>query len=186
MALTVSTGLRRCEVLGLTWDRVDLVAGTLTVDRQLDADGRRLAPVKTRNSERVIPLGAAAVRALEALRDDYPTVPVDLDHSDGYTVHGAHLVVQARTKTPVHPSYLGHVFKDAREAAGLPAGVTLHTLRHTFASMLIAQGTQPRVIQERMGHGSIVITMDTYGHLFPVEDNKTRDAIDTALSGLTW
>jgi integrase len=53
------------------------------------------------------------------------------------------------------------------EAAGLPAGLRLHDLRHTSVSLLIELGAHPKVIQERLGHSSITVTMDVYGHLFP-------------------
>ena len=53
-------------------------------------------------------------------------------------------------------------------------------LRHTYATMLISEGAHPRVVMERLGHSSISVTMDTYGHLFPTEDRATIDALEKA------
>jgi integrase len=77
---------------------------------------------------------------------------------------------------------LGRIFTQARKKTGLPAAVSFHTLRHTHASLLIAAGTNIKAVQERMGHGSIKITMDTYGHLYPTEDLRTHTAIDSAFT----
>jgi integrase len=58
-------------------------------------------------------------------------------------------------------------FKPAVVRAGLPSGTRFHDLRHSYAAMLIAQGAHPRAIMERMGHSTITVTLDTYGHLCP-------------------
>jgi integrase len=71
------------------------------------------------------------------------------------------------------------VWKPALERAGLPHAYGFHSLRHTYASSLISQGLHPRVIQARLGHKSIVETMDTYGHLFPDANDETTRALDT-------
>ncbi|WP_433191144.1 tyrosine-type recombinase/integrase [Actinoallomurus sp. CA-150999] len=65
----------------------------------------------------------------------------------------------------------------------MPDAVTFHTLRHTYASLQIAAGTSLTALQRRMGHGSIHVTSDIYGHLLPTEDDRTRSAIDDAFSG---
>jgi integrase len=75
------------------------------------------------------------------------------------------------------------VWKPTLRRAGLPTGYGMHALRHTYASTLIAQGQHPRVIQARLGHASIVETMDTYGHLFPDSHEATARSIDTAFAG---
>lgn len=178
--LAAATGLRPSEVWGLTWDRIDLEGGTLRVDRQLHFDRRRLAPVKTRASERTVPLPAVAAAALRRHRDAYPPVPVDLDHSDGYTVEGAELVFHNGTGQPVVPWAYRDEFRLACAALGLPKSITPHALRHTYASLLIDARTPLKAIQERLGHSSITVTMDTYGHLYPAEDIRTRSAIDDA------
>lgn len=74
------------------------------------------------------------------------------------------------------------VWKPALLRAGLPREYGFHALRHTYASSLISAGLHPRVIQARLGHKSIVETMDTYGHLFPGANEETTRAIETHCS----
>jgi integrase len=64
------------------------------------------------------------------------------------------------------------------EAAGLPAGLRLHDLRHTSVSLLIELGAHPKVIQERLGHSSITVTTDVYGHLFPSLAESLTERLD--------
>jgi integrase len=61
----------------------------------------------------------------------------------------------------------------------------MHDLRHTAASILIAQGCQPKYIQEHLGHSSIVVTMDRYGHLYPEARNEVSNALDAAFGSAT-
>jgi site-specific recombinase XerD len=77
---------------------------------------------------------------------------------------------------------VGRIFTQARKKTDLSAAVSFHTLRHTYASLLIAAGTNIKAVQESMGHGSIKITTDIYGHLYPTEDLRTRTAIDGAFT----
>ena len=60
-------------------------------------------------------------------------------------------------------------------------GTRFHDLRHFFASQLIAQGETAAYVRDQMGHSSIKVTFDTYGHLFPDEEDRTRDAVDEVL-----
>jgi len=65
------------------------------------------------------------------------------------------------------------------EASGIRR-IRFHDLRHTYASLLIEQGAHPKYIQEQMGHSSIKVTMDTYGHLFPNRERGWADKLDEA------
>jgi integrase len=71
-------------------------------------------------------------------------------------------------------------YKPAVEAAGLPAELRFHDLRHTCAALLVAQGAHPRAIMEHLGHSSITVTMDRYGHLFPDEKDCLAKGLDEA------
>ena len=75
-------------------------------------------------------------------------------------------------------SFNDSVWKPALRRAGLDERFGFHALRHTYASGLIAENVHPRVIQARLGHKSIVETMDTYGHLSPDVRDETTDALD--------
>ena len=67
---------------------------------------------------------------------------------------------------PLDPDEVTHAFARTIKAAGI-AGVRLHDLRHTHASLMLAQGVHPKIVSERLGHASITITLDTYSHVLP-------------------
>ena len=71
------------------------------------------------------------------------------------------------------------VWYEAVAAAGLPEGLRVHDLRHTCSSLLIAQGAHPKAIQVHLGHSSIMVTMDRYGHLFPSDMDALAVALNT-------
>jgi hypothetical protein len=75
-------------------------------------------------------------------------------------------------------SFNDSAWKPALRRAGLPEGYGIYALRHTYASGLISAGLHPRVVQARLGHKSVVETMDTYGHLFPDQNEDTANALD--------
>lgn len=66
-------------------------------------------------------------------------------------------------------------------AAGVPDGTVFHSLRHHYASLLIHFGESVKVVQARLSHASASETLDTYSHLFPSSDDRTREAVDSAL-----
>ncbi|MEW2356543.1 site-specific integrase [Spirillospora sp. NPDC029432] len=179
--VAAGTGLRISEVVGLTWDRIDLEAGSVTVDRQMSTK-RLLAPVKTRKSRRVVPMPDVVADALRAHREAFPPLMQEVGDLDGKTVHRTALVFTRADGAPANAGDVRRPFMRARDAVGLPASVTFHVLRHTYASLLIAGGTHLTVIRDRMGHSSISITSDTYGHLYPEENERTRGAIDAAFA----
>lgn len=182
--LAAGTGLRIGELLGLTWDRVNLDRATLTVDRQYKPTARALTAPKTRASVRTIPLGASTVALLRRLRETCAPVPVSLPcvgHRKPQTVS---LVFHTGDGHPLSYWRLDTAWHTARTAAGVPDWATWHTLRHYYVSLLISHGTHARVIQERVGHTSITTTMDVYGHLMTSHADDTRTAVDNALGTL--
>ncbi|MBB6170734.1 integrase [Nocardiopsis mwathae] len=173
-------GLRIGELLGLTWDRIDLEAGTVSVDRQLQ-DGR-LSPAKTRTSIRRVPLSQRVITELRTHRDLYPpqTVSVEQDGAPGRTE--VEPVFRSPRGGMANPATVRYRFRKACTAAGLRPEVPhkLHNLRHTFASVCIEHNTSPKKIQTWMGHASISVTMDVYGHLMNSSDDSLRSAMDAA------
>ncbi|HET6965621.1 MAG TPA: tyrosine-type recombinase/integrase [Acidimicrobiales bacterium] len=91
------------------------------------------------------------------------------------------LIFTTRTGGPVqqHPS--ASVWTTAAKAAGVPAWATPHDLRHFYASLLICSGASVKVVQVRLGHSSAKTTLDTYGHLWSDEEDRTRAAVDQLL-----
>jgi integrase len=82
----------------------------------------------------------------------------------------------------VRRSSFGDVWRAAVKAAGAPLGTGIHQLRHYYASLLIRHGESVKVVQARLGHASASQTLDTYSHLWPDSDDRTRTAVDSVLS----
>ena len=74
-------------------------------------------------------------------------------------------------------------FKPALKAAGLPAAVRLYDLRHTCATLLLAAGTNPKIVAERLGHASITLTLDTYSHVLPTMQEEAAGRLEALLYG---
>jgi integrase len=173
--LALLLGLREGELIGLRWVDVDLDQRTLRVEQTVQRIGKQLviAAPKTAGSRRLLPLPAAAVRALRehATRQAQRHEVVGDDWKD----HG--LVFPTGVGTPVEPRNLVRHFKQALKKAELP-DVRFHDLRHSCATMLIAQGVHPRTVMEILGHSQISVTMNTYGHVLPDTQRAAADAMD--------
>lgn len=171
IVLAAGTGLRQGEAFGLTVDRVDFLRRTLKVDRQLVLLARqepRHGPPKTRASHRVIPLPQVVVEALAAHLREFPPGETGLIFT---TPDGAPL---NRTR------FSASVWRPATKQAGVP-GTVFHDLRHYYASLLIRAGESVKVVQARLGHATAAETLDTYSHLWPDSEDRTRQAIDAVL-----
>jgi integrase len=174
VTLAAGTGMRQGECFGLTVDRVRFLERVVTVDRQLltvQGQAPTLAPPKTDASDRTIPLPQVVVDALAAHLAAFPA------GHDGlvFTINGK----------PITRSVFGHKWRAAVKTAALPAGTGFHALRHYYASLLIRHGESVKTVQSRLGHASAVETLDTYSHLWPDSDDRTRDAIDSVLGKST-
>jgi len=80
---------------------------------------------------------------------------------------------------PIRRNALSRVWRPAVDAAGLPAGTTYHDLRHYYASLLIRHAESVKTVQARLGHATAVETLDTYAHLWPDSEDRTREAVDS-------
>lgn len=176
--LAATTGLRRGEVAALQWRDVDLVRRILTVRRALHylSSGEQVfAEPKTLTSRRQVTLPEVAVDALlrhRAAQDEERTWP---DYED------QRLVFCQPNGRPIDVHNLSRrSFKRILKRAGLP-DIRLHDLRHSHASLLLEAGVHPKKVQERLGHSSIRLTLDTYSHLMPAAQEETAAAVDAAL-----
>lgn len=181
-ALAASTGLRRGELVGLRWSDLDLAAGTLRVARSVsrdDAGGWTAAETKSARSRRTLPLPAMARNALDRQRKRQAAAKLAIGAAwqdrDG-------LVFTDTAGRPILPEYVSHAFAQARTAAGLP-DTTLHHLRHTAATLLLAEGVPLAVISEWLGHSGIAVTAAHYAAVVPELHRQARDAMDRALGG---
>ena len=163
--LALFTGLRRSELLGLRWQDLDLNRGTLSVSQVMHhlRDGRIVyEEPKTEKSRRLVALSPVAVLALRGHRDRQEG---DRDML-GMALDSGSLVFGHADGSPLLPNTVTHAFIKIVRRAGL-GGVRLHDLRHTHASVMLRQGVHPKIVQERLGHSSISITLDVYSHVVP-------------------
>ena len=99
----------------------------------------------------------------------------------GYVLGLDDLVFTSVDLQALHPSVLSHTFKNIVEKAGLSGGVHFHTLRHTFASLMLLRGVSPKVISEILGHASVAFTMDTYSHIIKGMQEDAMKLLDEVL-----
>ena len=163
--LDVYTGLRRSELLGLRWSAIDLSHKTLSVTETLQVvKGKGLMSLepKTDRSRRQVSLAPDALALLAGLkvkqREEREISGVEwsessfvFSHSDG---------------TPFYPNTVSKKFSELVKKAGVPS-LRLHDLRHTHATLMLKEGVNPKIVSERLGHASVVITLDTYSHVLP-------------------
>ncbi len=175
VVLGAGTGVRIAEALGLTVDRVDFLRRSVLIDRQLlrtRGATPEWGPVKDRqNRPRSIPLGDVVLSALSEHVAAYGTGP------DG-------LVFTNTQGRPLWRTTFGNAWTAAARPLGIPAGEGFHQLRHFYASPLIHRGESVKVVQHRLGHASATITLDTYGHLWPETEDRSRSAVDEVLGRL--
>jgi integrase len=156
--LVALRGLRRGEAAGLRWSDLDLDAGTLTVSEQLQQIGGRLAaaPPKSDAGRRVIALDKSTVAAL---REHKARQLADVDAAGARWAETGY-VFTTLTGKPLGPDRLTRLFRKLVIASGLPP-VTLHGLRHGAATLALAAGADLKVVQDQLGHSTIVLTADT-------------------------
>jgi len=178
-ALAAATGLRRGELVGLQWS--DVKDGTLSVARSIarnDAGGWSAAATKSLRSRRTLPLPAMARNALDRQRKRQAAARL----AAGTAWQDRDAVFADSVGRPILPEYVSHAFADARKRAGLPTA-TLHQLRHTAATMLLAEGVPVAVISEWLGHSGIAVTMKHYAAVVPALHREAARAMDRALGG---
>ena len=167
MALALGTGMRRGEVLGLQWADVDSKCRYVQVRRQLVLmDGRMMeSQPKTKAGRRRIDLPAHIATILA-------------DHkkqSDGKWVFATDAGQPLNATAMVR-----NHFEKILTAAGLPH-FSFHSLRHTMATLCLLKGVSPKVVQERLGHSNVVITLETYSHVLPSMQTDAAARLDEAL-----
>lgn len=160
--LSANTGMRRSELLGLTWSDLDIAKKRVSINRGLVAVGYELheSRGKTDNSRRCIELDdttlavLAGWRALQAA--EHTAVGID----------GADQMFTNPDGQPIHPHSLSQTFDRIVRRAPVPV-IRLHDLRHTHGSILIANGVHSKVVSERLGHAWYAFTVETYQHVLP-------------------
>jgi integrase len=168
--LAVMTGLRQGELLGLKWSDIDLQKRVLSVRRTLyELNGKiETGEPKTDKGRRQVDLPVLAVSALQR-------------HRAAMMVEGHRAAVYVFCDSEGNPlrksNLINRSFRPLLTAAKLPR-IRFHDLRHTAATLLLLAGENPKVVQERLGHATISITLDTYSHVLPTMQREAADKLD--------
>lgn len=171
--------MRKGELLALRWSDVDLDAGLVHVRQnvqRLPEVGLVFGPPKSSRSRRTIPLPAASIKVLRLHRGRQSAEmlalrPVGADSG---------LVFTSSVGTVIEPRNLTRSFDEMTARAGVRR-IRFHDLRHTCASMLLAQGVPARVVMDVLGHSQLAMTTDLYSHVLPTALREAADAMDRAL-----
>lgn len=173
------TGARRSELLALRWQDVDFIYGQIYINRSLHhlKDGTYIftAP-KSARSRRTIALPPSAFLVLEAYRKAKEVEAAMLND----TVKDSDLVFNSLGK-PWRPNTISRAWSILAAKAGVKP-IRLHDARHTHASLMLKQGIHPKVVQERLGHASIAITLDTYSHVAPGLQEAAAKSFDAVVN----
>lgn len=159
------TGMRRSELLGLRWSDVDLILCQLSVTRALHQlqDGSLIfREPKTAKGRRSISLSPSTAIVLREHREQQEEMRQTL----GSALTEDDLIFCHVDGKPLLPNSVSHAWAKLACRTGLK-GIRLHDARHTHASLMLKQGIHPKIVQERLGHASIQITLDTYSHVVP-------------------
>jgi integrase len=163
--VALSLGLRAGEVLGLQWNDIDFDRATLRVTGAIQRLRGKLvrSSTKTSASARALDIPPILLRHLQ--RRQVQQADERERAAEQWAEHG--LVFTTRRGTPIDPRSLTRDFKRVLKKAGLPQTIRFHDLRHSCATLLIAQGVHPRVVMEILRHTQISTTMNTYAHVLP-------------------
>ena len=177
--LAVTTGMRQGELLGLRWSDLDWQSQKLHVQRQLQRtkDGLVFSGPKSAAGRRVIMLGEETIKKLRAhlgvLSQERQAAGEQWQEND--------LIFPSTIGTPWDPRNLFRIFKQFLKKAGLP-DIRFHDLRHTAATLMLQQNVNPKVVQERLGHSDITLTLNTYSHVLPSMQEDAAEKLDQLLT----
>jgi integrase len=178
VSAAMAVGLRQGETLGLRWDDVDLDTGRMRIRGQLQRiDGRlQIVEPKSRRSRRTLTMPSSTIAALR----EHRVRQLEERLAAGDTWNDLGFVFSTATGTPLDERNVRRWFKQVQEENGLRR-IRFHDLRHTCASLLVAQHVHPRVVMEILGHSQISITMDLYSSVMPPLEQEAAALMDEIL-----
>ncbi len=159
------TGMRRSEMLALRWQDIDFLFSQVSVSRSLHQlkDGSYVfTQPKSAKSRRTIALSPSAILTLQENKEKQEATRAKL----GVSLKDDDLVFSTLEGKPLRPNTVSRAWTMLAARAGVKV-IRLHDARHTHASLMLKQGVHPKIVQERLGHASIQITLDTYSHVAP-------------------
>lgn len=176
--IAIFTGMRRGEVLGLSWQNVNLEKRYIRVEQELSCtkQGLKILPPKTNKSKRNIAIPDTLVNILKKHKTEQIKNKLLL----GQEYQNENMVCTYSNGKLFYPKRFSAKFHELLEKNGLPI-VRFHDLRHSHASLLVKLGVQPKIISERLGHSNISITMDLYSHLYEEADREVADMFENLI-----
>ena len=178
--LALQTGARPGEYLGLQWKDIDFEQKVLSIKRtviEVKGGGFRFDEPKTAGSRRSIPISQGLVDSIKRHRRKQLEAKMKL----GSEYQNNDLVFASEIGTPLQKKNIrDRHFKPLLKKANLP-DIRLYDLRHTMATLLLCEGVNPKIVSERLGHASIVLTLDTYSHVLPTMQEDATDKLEMLL-----
>jgi len=177
------TGMRRFELLAVRWSDVDLNLGSISINRTLHhlADKSFIfQPPKTEKSRRQVPLAPSNSIVLRHHLERQREVGMLMERE----INGETLVFCHADGSPLLPHSVSQAWRRLVRKAGFP-GIRMHDARHTHATLMLEQGVNWKIISERLGHGSVAMTLDLYAHVSPGLQQAAAHGFDRVLDTLT-
>ena len=174
------TGMRRSELLAIRWSDVDFMLSQISVSRSLHhlKDGSYIfTEPKSQKSRRTIALSPSAILMLQ----DYHEKQKLERTMRGVELKDDDLVFSHFDGNPLRPNSMTRAWDTMCNRAGVKK-IRLHDARHTHASLMLKQGIHPKIVQERLGHSSIQMTIDTYSHVAPGLQQAAAEGFDRMLN----
>ncbi|MBS3976616.1 MAG: site-specific integrase [Syntrophomonadaceae bacterium] len=180
-SLLLASGMRPSEALGLKWTDINFATGRVTVQRTLirirGQKNWRLEEPKTAKSRRVIPLPPTVLADLEEHKIAQSAVK---QKAQPGKYNDQNFVFAAANGEPLFDRNVSREFKSILKSVGLP-DIRLYDLRHTCATLLLSARENTKVVSERLGHASVVLTLDTYSHVLPDMQDKAAATLEDIL-----
>lgn len=175
--IAIFTGMRQGEILGLKWDCIDFENRTIYVRRALriEKNKYKISELKNNPSYRSITISDSDVFALKVHKKKQD----DLKRRLGKDYNDEGFVIAGRTGNFITPNNLGRAYRRCIKNVDIKK-IRFHDLRHTHASMLFALKVHPKIVQERLGHSSIQVTLDRYSHMIPNMQEAVADSLESA------
>lgn len=190
--LALTTGMRLGEILALKWEDVDLENKRITIrnsirriknrDKQAEIKTKTvlvLKEPKTENSGRIIPLPDVAYQELVSFK----LLQEEEKRQAGSSYIDSGFVFTTKVGTPIEPRNFLRTFQRITKKAALD--INFHALRHTYATRLLEANTNPKIVQELLGHSDISTTLNIYSHVLFETKQKTAEKIDSLMKNLT-
>ena len=177
----VQTGMRASELRGLHWNEVDLKTGTIKVTQRADEKGK-IGPPKSTAGRRTISIPASLVTILRLWKAECPPGALAFPNWQGEVESLANIHTRAWKPLQIAAGCFTTNAEGTRSAK-----YRFHALRHFRASMLIADAANAKEVQAELGHASIALTLDVYGHLFrdDAAEQQRRERAERLASSLT-